>query len=160
MKVTQGWYTTCTFGTPQETGKVLSCRLETFNSVIYHQLNENPHLVYAILRAHQDFQSLATFTLVSGLREIQRRKSLRSQGEALHAPDCQSWLTNSHREREEGRSQGHQAHQFGAGDVSGEGGIIGSRSRRRRGQYSPAISLASRWRWGAHRSTTQYAWRR
>ncbi|WWC70472.1 uncharacterized protein I206_104423 [Kwoniella pini CBS 10737] len=52
--------------------------LETFNSVLYHQLNENPHLVYAILRSHQDFQTLATFTLVSGLRNIQRRKVLRA----------------------------------------------------------------------------------
>jgi dynactin complex subunit len=66
---------------------MLTCRLETFNSVIYHQLNENPHLVYAILRAHQDFQSLATFTLVSGLREIQRRKALRSQGERPRPTD-------------------------------------------------------------------------
>ncbi|WWC61589.1 uncharacterized protein I303_104173 [Kwoniella dejecticola CBS 10117] len=52
--------------------------LETFNSILYHQLNENPHLVYAILRSHQDFQTLATFTLMSGLRDIQRRKALRA----------------------------------------------------------------------------------
>ncbi|WVF71750.1 hypothetical protein IAT40_006558 [Kwoniella sp. CBS 6097] len=52
--------------------------LETFNSILYFQLNENPNLVYAILRAHQDFQTLATFTLVSGLRDIQRRKALRA----------------------------------------------------------------------------------
>ncbi|WRT66068.1 uncharacterized protein IL334_003020 [Kwoniella shivajii] len=52
--------------------------LETFNSILYFQLNENPNLVYAILRSHQDFQTLATFTLVSGLRDIQRRKALRS----------------------------------------------------------------------------------
>ncbi|ORY21894.1 high-temperature-induced dauer-formation protein-domain-containing protein [Naematelia encephala] len=53
--------------------------LETFNSILYYQLNENPNLVYAILRSHQDFQTLATFTLVSGLREIQRRKAVRAQ---------------------------------------------------------------------------------
>ncbi|WWD17544.1 hypothetical protein CI109_101985 [Kwoniella shandongensis] len=52
--------------------------LETFNSILYHQLNRNPNLVYAILRSHQDFQTLATFTLVSGLRDIQRRKALRA----------------------------------------------------------------------------------
>ncbi|WVR07282.1 hypothetical protein IAU60_004323 [Kwoniella sp. DSM 27419] len=52
--------------------------LETFNSVLYFRLNENPHLVYAILRSHRDFQTLATFTLVSGLRDIQRRKALRA----------------------------------------------------------------------------------
>ncbi|KAL7421522.1 hypothetical protein Q5752_003291 [Cryptotrichosporon argae] len=64
--------------------------LETFNSVLYHQLNgeqialarlmaENPNLVYAILRSHQDFQTLATFTLLSGLRDIQRRKARASE---------------------------------------------------------------------------------
>lgn len=53
--------------------------LETFNAVLYHQLNENPNLVYAILRSHQDFQTLATFTLVGGLREIQRKKQQRAQ---------------------------------------------------------------------------------
>ena len=60
--------------------RAIDGRLETFNSVLYHQLNNNPNLVYAILRSHQDFQTLATFTLVSGLREIQRRKALKSAG--------------------------------------------------------------------------------
>jgi hypothetical protein len=60
-------------------------RLETFNSILYHQLSENPNLVYAILRAHQDFQTLATFSLVSGLRDIQRRKALRAAGESPKA---------------------------------------------------------------------------
>lgn len=55
--------------------------LETFNAVIYHQLNENPNLMYAILRSHADFQGLATFTLLSGLREIQRKKALRAKAE-------------------------------------------------------------------------------
>ncbi|KIR77362.1 hypothetical protein I305_01333 [Cryptococcus gattii E566] len=54
--------------------------LETFNSVLYHQLNANPNLVYAILRSHNDFQTLATFTLMSGLRDIKRRKFLRAAG--------------------------------------------------------------------------------
>ncbi|KAK4683945.1 hypothetical protein P7C73_g6263, partial [Tremellales sp. Uapishka_1] len=55
--------------------------LETFNSILYHQLNDNPNLVYAILRSHHDFQTLATFTLASGLRDIQRRKALRAAAE-------------------------------------------------------------------------------
>ncbi|KAE8537640.1 hypothetical protein D1P53_005696 [Cryptococcus gattii VGV] len=55
--------------------------LETFNSVLYHQLNANPNLVYAILRSHNDFQTLATFTLMSGLRDIKRRKFLRAAAE-------------------------------------------------------------------------------
>ncbi|RXK36807.1 hypothetical protein M231_05891 [Tremella mesenterica] len=60
--------------------------LETFNSVLYYQLKENPNLIYAILRSHQDFQTLATFTLVSGLRDIQRRKALRASGESQNIP--------------------------------------------------------------------------
>ena len=74
-------------------------RLETFNSILYHRLNgelrpmfdnvqadeeaDNPNLVYAVLRSHHDFQTLATFTLVSGLRDIQRRKALRASGMQL-----------------------------------------------------------------------------
>jgi hypothetical protein len=61
--------------------------LETFNSVLYHQLNQNPNLVYAVLRSHQDFQSLATFTLISGLREIKRRKALRAAGQSISLRD-------------------------------------------------------------------------
>lgn len=53
--------------------------LETFNSILYHQLNENPNLVYAILRSHADFQALATFTLLSGLRDIKQKKAMREK---------------------------------------------------------------------------------
>ncbi|TXT07161.1 hypothetical protein VHUM_03331 [Vanrija humicola] len=60
--------------------------LETFNSILYHQLNENPNLVYAILQKHQDFQTLATFTLMSGLRDIQRRKNRIAAAEERNAP--------------------------------------------------------------------------
>lgn len=60
--------------------------LETFNAVIYHQLHENPNLIYAILRSHADFQALATFTLLSGLREIQRKKALRAKEEDRNTP--------------------------------------------------------------------------
>lgn len=51
--------------------------------MLYHQLNTNPNLVYAILRSHNDFQTLATFTLMSGLRDIKRRKFLRAAGESI-----------------------------------------------------------------------------
>jgi len=61
--------------------------LETFNSILHRQLNTNPNLIYAILRSHQDFQTLATFTLVSGLRDIQRRKAIRAPAEAKKADD-------------------------------------------------------------------------
>lgn len=54
--------------------------LETFNAVLYHGLRENPNLVYAILRSHAEFQTMATFTLMSGLRDIQRKQALRAAG--------------------------------------------------------------------------------
>lgn len=47
-------------------------RLEVFNGVILNNLNENPNLVYAILRSHRSFEDLGTFTLARGLREIRR----------------------------------------------------------------------------------------
>ncbi|WVO16453.1 hypothetical protein L204_104130 [Cryptococcus depauperatus] len=61
--------------------------LEIFNGIIYHGLNENPNLVYAILRSHNEFQSLATFTLMSGLREIQRKKTLKAAAIEKAKPD-------------------------------------------------------------------------
>lgn len=61
--------------------------LETFNHVLHHQLGANPNLIYAILCAHADFQRLATFTLTSGLREIQRRNALRDQRPSPHLHD-------------------------------------------------------------------------
>jgi hypothetical protein len=39
---------------------------------------ENPNVVYAILRSHREFQQLATFTLLGGLREIQKRMLARA----------------------------------------------------------------------------------
>lgn len=47
-------------------------RLEVFNGVILNHLNENPNLIYAILRSHRSFEDLGTFTLARGLREIRR----------------------------------------------------------------------------------------
>ena len=47
-------------------------RLEVFNSVILHNLAENPNLIYGVLRAHRIFEDLGTFTLARGLREIRR----------------------------------------------------------------------------------------
>lgn len=43
-----------------------------FNSVIFHNLSENPNLIYGILTAHKAFEDLGTFTLSRGLREIRR----------------------------------------------------------------------------------------
>jgi hypothetical protein len=49
-----------------------SPRLEIFNSIILHNLADNPNLIYGILRAHKTFEGLGTFTLARGLREIRR----------------------------------------------------------------------------------------
>lgn len=47
-------------------------RLEVFNGVILNHLDENPNLIYAILRSHKSFEDMGTFTLTRGLREIRR----------------------------------------------------------------------------------------
>jgi hypothetical protein len=47
-------------------------RLEVFNTIIFHNLSENASLVHGILFAHKTFETLGTFTLASGLLEIQR----------------------------------------------------------------------------------------
>lgn len=46
--------------------------MEVFNGVILHHLDENPNLVYSILRSHKAFEDLGTFTLARGLREVKR----------------------------------------------------------------------------------------
>jgi hypothetical protein len=45
---------------------------------------ENPNFVYSVLRSHQDFQTLATFTLMSGLRDIQKKKAVRAAAGESH----------------------------------------------------------------------------
>ncbi|EJD02089.1 uncharacterized protein FOMMEDRAFT_20875 [Fomitiporia mediterranea MF3/22] len=52
--------------------RLLFFLLEAFNGVILNHLNENPNLLYAILRSHKSFEDLGTFTLARGLREIRR----------------------------------------------------------------------------------------
>lgn len=54
-------------------------RLEVFNSVIFHQLSDNPNLLYGILTAHTTFQELGTFTLARALREIKRTELAREE---------------------------------------------------------------------------------
>ena len=46
--------------------------MEAFNSIILHNLSDNPNLIYGILTAHKTFKDLGTFTLSRGLREIRR----------------------------------------------------------------------------------------
>ena len=50
----------------------LISRLEVFNSVILHNLADNPNLIYGMLRAHKTFEDLGTFNLARGLREVRR----------------------------------------------------------------------------------------
>ncbi|THH08544.1 hypothetical protein EW145_g2645 [Phellinidium pouzarii] len=52
--------------------RLLYFLLEVFNGVILNHLDENPNLIYAILRSHKVFEDLGTFTLARGLREIRR----------------------------------------------------------------------------------------
>lgn len=57
-------------------------RLEVFNSIILHNLSDNPNLIYAILSSHKAFEDLGTFTLSQGLREIKRAQQLKEQQQA------------------------------------------------------------------------------
>lgn len=50
-----------------------------FNLVIFHQLSDNPNLLYGILTAHKTFQELGTFTLTRALREIKRVELAREE---------------------------------------------------------------------------------
>ncbi|KZS98946.1 hypothetical protein SISNIDRAFT_499612 [Sistotremastrum niveocremeum HHB9708] len=52
--------------------RLLYFLLEIFNAIIQHHLAENPNVIYGILRSHQVFEDLGTFTLARGLREIRR----------------------------------------------------------------------------------------
>jgi hypothetical protein len=53
--------------------------LETFNNVILFQMNENPNLIYGILRNRSRFEGLGSFTLKAGVREIKKLKEARSK---------------------------------------------------------------------------------
>ncbi|KAF8309828.1 hypothetical protein DL93DRAFT_2044105, partial [Clavulina sp. PMI_390] len=56
--------------------------LEALNGIIFHQLQENPNVTYALLRAHRNFEELGTFTLAKGLEEVRRVKLLKEEREA------------------------------------------------------------------------------
>ncbi|CAH7669183.1 high-temperature-induced dauer-formation protein-domain-containing protein [Phakopsora pachyrhizi] len=65
--------------------------LEAFNYLIQYQMPDNPHLIYSIIRIHQRFESLATFTLEEGLRAIRRKqKNQRLQNKAQEGPHHRS----------------------------------------------------------------------
>ncbi|KAG9095774.1 hypothetical protein FRC06_009431 [Ceratobasidium sp. 370] len=48
--------------------------LEVFNNVITRHLQENPNLIYALLRARTVIEGLAVFTLRGAVREVRRRE--------------------------------------------------------------------------------------
>jgi hypothetical protein len=49
-------------------------RLEAINSVVTRHLCESPHLVYGLLAAHRQIDTLTNFTLASGLQEIRHQQ--------------------------------------------------------------------------------------
>lgn len=54
-------------------------RLEVFNGIIQNRLNDNPNVIYAVIRSHKAFEDLGTFTLASGLREVKRIQLTREE---------------------------------------------------------------------------------
>jgi hypothetical protein len=56
--------------------------LEALNGILFHQLASNPNVVYAILRSHQHFEELGTFTLAKGLSEVRRVQQLKEEHDA------------------------------------------------------------------------------
>ncbi|KAF2191963.1 hypothetical protein K469DRAFT_655176 [Zopfia rhizophila CBS 207.26] len=58
---------------------LLQSLLEALNAMIEHQYQENPNLVYAIVRSRKRFQALRDFTLESGQEEIERQNQLRKE---------------------------------------------------------------------------------
>lgn len=59
--------------------KLLQYILEVLNSTIEHNFNDNPHLMYAILRSHKRFEDLQDLTLSSGIQIISEIKKARAK---------------------------------------------------------------------------------
>ncbi|KAG8763476.1 hypothetical protein FRC11_003165 [Ceratobasidium sp. 423] len=64
--------------------------LEVFNNVITHHLQDNPNLIYALLRARNVIEGLSVFTLRGAVREVRRReeaaKGLSNKGKGKLVP--------------------------------------------------------------------------
>ncbi|KAF2744920.1 hypothetical protein M011DRAFT_469950 [Sporormia fimetaria CBS 119925] len=58
---------------------LLRSLLEAINAIIEHQYQNNPNLVYAIIRSRKKFQALRDFTLESGQEEIERQNQIRKE---------------------------------------------------------------------------------
>ncbi|KAF6845169.1 Protein HID1 [Colletotrichum musicola] len=61
---------------------LLRSLLESINSIVEHQYQKNPELIYAILRNKKRIEALRTFTLESGQEEIERRNRRRKEAAA------------------------------------------------------------------------------
>ncbi|KAI8334287.1 high-temperature-induced dauer-formation protein-domain-containing protein [Chlamydoabsidia padenii] len=53
--------------------------LEIFNNIIQYHFADNPNVIYAIVRNHARFEKLFTFTLASGLAEIDNHRRLKEE---------------------------------------------------------------------------------
>ncbi|KAF9881221.1 high-temperature-induced dauer-formation protein [Colletotrichum karsti] len=61
---------------------LLRSLLESINSIVEHQYQKNPELVFAILRNKKRIEALRSFTLESGQEEIERRNRRRKEAAA------------------------------------------------------------------------------
>lgn len=78
--------------------------LEALNGILFHQLANNPNVIYAILRSHLQFEELGTFTLAKGLEEVRRVQQLKEEHDAKRhsgstAANPKSPTTNASREK-------------------------------------------------------------
>ena len=64
--------------------------MEAFNSIIHYQLSDNPQIVYAIIRAHRRFETLANFTLKTAVEDIRRVRSERRQNSLPNTSNADS----------------------------------------------------------------------
>lgn len=101
-------------------------RLEVFNGILYHQLQNNPNVLYAILRSHRIFEELGTFTLSKGLREIRRiqlakeskGKDVKTDAEETSVPEKTALLANPEDEDEDVEEPEHGAREDGDADTT------------------------------------------
>jgi hypothetical protein len=114
----------------------ISSRLEIFNSVILHHLQENPHLVYSILTSHKSFEDLGTFTLSRGLREIRRVQTAREEQAKRNAADKGKAKSDAHGEEE--------AHEEKARLLESESAVSSNLSQLEEGLSSANISSDER----------------
>ena len=76
--------------------KLLQYLLEILNSVIEHNFNSNPHLIYAILRSHKKFEALQDMTLSSGIETLNAIRKAREEREKEGKDDTKTlWIVVS-----------------------------------------------------------------